>query len=151
MPAEQGAGHTQDIPIEDEPGDRGLPVGSLLGLLCAALVVVVVLMQLRSGRPAPAVGVDPPRSVTTIAGASYTPVPARLYYLVSDRAQAQELAEAFTRGAVGGDILLAGTKEQEARAWRIISDQLAAHPSPNTGPPRVVDLREPDHSPAATP
>lgn len=143
MSHQQGEYSYPTAPTDDGTGGRDLPVGSVLGLLGAALVAIAVLLTQKNDPAPPFVSVAPTATPVAQVSVGHPPAPARLYYLVSDWAQAQELAEAFTRGAVGGEILLAGTEEQEARAWQIIVDRQGANPDPNTGPPRVIDLREP--------
>src|SRR5688500_15401043 len=109
MPSDHANPPHPDAAPGDSSNSRRVPIGSLLGLLGAGFLAIAVLCSQRTNRPPPLVGVPQPDAPTATATASQTATLARLYYLVSDRAQAQELAEAFTRGAEGGDILLAGT------------------------------------------
>lgn len=144
-------------PMDNGDSDHhGLPLGSLLGLLSAAFVAGALLLNLggdatpdralraaHSMTPVPATPLLTVPSIPPATRSGSPPPRPTVYYFVSDAEQAQVVAAGFTGGATVGPILLAGTPEEEQRAWRIVGDLNVAHEYLTAHPPRVIDLREP--------
>lgn len=165
-PADIEHGPGRERATGDEDSRDGLPLGSLAGLLGAALAVLLVALSQGWRGPFAAEGAGDAARATATASPTATatagpslvnagpvsppprPPTARVFYLVSDWDQAQELAAAFSGGATGGEILLAGTAEQEARAWQVIGNHQSSIDELTAQPPRVIDLREPGYSTA---
>lgn len=139
-----------EMAVGDEREEHRLPLGSLAGLLGAALVAVVLLLRQEGDDPPAltetrslATGAVPRGFGAVVPSATPQLPTARVFYFVTDVEQAQELAAAFTGGATVGEILLAGTTAEEARAWEIIGNRQASLAELSAHPARVIDLRPP--------